>query len=99
MDKKLNDVYFKYRTEAIESKMECKLYKDLLKSLLSYMVFGDKNTVKVEGMNKKVYDLYKSLKNDSNLSSIALNELLLRDKSKKELMSIRNKINERLKND
>lgn len=94
----IKKVYFKYRTEAIESKMEAKLYRDLLKTLLSYINFGEKTKISISGLNKETFETFKMLKNELNINTITSNEeLFLRNKSREGLIELRNKIDNKLR--
>lgn len=94
----IKKIYFKYRTEAVEARAETKMYKDLLKTLLSYVYFGDKSKLEISPMNVTVFNLFKTLKNDLNISTITDNdEFMLRNKTNEELIALKNKINHLLK--
>jgi hypothetical protein len=94
----IKKIYFKYRTEAVEARAETKMYKDLLKTLLSYVYFGDKSKLEISPMNVTVFNLFKTLKNDLNLLTITDNdEFMLRNKTTEELIALKNKINHLLK--
>lgn len=94
----IKKIYFKYRTEAVEARAETKMYKDLLKTLLSYIYFGDKSKLEISPMNVTVFNLFKTLKNDLNLLTITDNdEFMLRNKTNEELIALKNKINHLLK--
>lgn len=93
----IKKIYFKYRNEAIESKMETNAYKDLLKTLLSYISFGEKTKLEISPMNNELFKLFKALKNDLNLTTITLNEdLFFKNKTENELIALKNKINIKL---
>lgn len=94
----IKKIYFKYRTEAVEARAETKMYKDLLKTLLSYVYFGDKSKLEISPMGVTVFNLFKTLKNDLNLHTICANDdFVLNNKTNEELIVLRNKINHLLK--